>query len=342
MMVLCGLTILHFQAPKLTYKEGFGLLTERQIIKKYNNGEQLIVAVIGDSTSAGIAANSGPNIWTNGVSYAAVNQPSAYPNLDPASPYYVNADTYPSQEQQENKEIPTAVRKLWTALQAKNAESVVYNYSIPGWDAKGHISSNTVAQVANLVPKPQIAIVNLGINSAKNKQSQLADLRIIVDQLLANGIFVLLAQPNNIGVVGSPSGSWSQTVLPDDWYPQDYWPNTVNEIKTVHRERSTGFVNAGTDDLNLDITKLYDPFHPNEAGFEDIANKYLNWFKHGTATKPDGSQIKTVNGKKYFQPLNGNGAFKVLVSTGQVVSIPLSSVLDELRIKTVSGLVTFK
>ncbi|TBM39804.1 SGNH/GDSL hydrolase family protein [Vibrio cholerae] len=318
------------------------MLTERQIIGKFHANEQLVVAVIGDSTSAGIAANSAPNTWTNGIAYAAVNQPSAYPNLDPASPYYVNADTYPSQAQQENKDIPTAVRKLWTALQAKNAESIVYNYSIPGWDAKGHISSNTVAQVASLVPKPQMAIVNLGINSAKNRQSQLNDLRRIVDQLLANGIFVLLAQPNNIGVAGSPAGSWSQTALPDEWYPQDYWPNTVNEIKTVYRERSTGFVNVGTDDLNLDITKLYDPFHPNEAGFEDIASKYLNWFHSGTASPSDGSQIKTVNGKKYYQPFNGNGAFKFLTSTGQKVSIPLTSVIDELRIKTFNGFVTFK
>lgn len=342
MMALCGLIILRHQAPKLTYEKGVGLLTESQIIKKYHDNEVLVVAVIGDSTSAGIAANSGPNTWTNGVSYAAVNQPSAYPNLDPTSPYYINADTYPSQEQQENKDIPTAVRKLWNALQAKNAASIVYNYSIPGWDAKGHVSSDTVAQVASLVPKPQMAIVNLGINSAKNRQSQLGDLRIIVDQLLANGIFVLLAQPNNIGVVGSPSGSWSQTALPNDWYPQDYWPNTVNEIKTVYRERSTGFVNVGTDDLQLDITKLYDPFHPNEAGFDDISSKYLNWFQYGTATSSDGAQIKTVNGKKYYQPINGRGALRVKVSNGQIVSIPLTHLLDELRIYTSLGKFTFK
>ncbi|AUR95712.1 SGNH hydrolase-type esterase domain protein [Vibrio phage 1.211.B._10N.222.52.F11] len=318
------------------------MLTEKQIVDKYNNGEKLVISVIGDSVTSGIEANSGPILWTNGVAYAATNQPNAYPNLDPNSPYYINDTTYPSQAQQDNLAIPTAVRQFRTLIEAKNATSVVTNWGIPGWDAAGHLSSGTVALVAAQNPKPDVVIINLGINSAKNRVSMLADLRTLVDQVLAEDIFVLLAQPNNIGVVGSPAGSWDQTSLPDTWFPLDYWPTTVAEIKTVSSERNTGFVNTGTADLQLEIEKLYDPFHPNEVGFADIASRYLNWFAFGSSEMGNGAMIKTINGKSYYQSRNGNEAFKARMKSGQIVSMPLTRTIDQLRIRAGSGKVTFE
>lgn len=318
------------------------MLTEEQIVEKFNKGERIIFAVIGDSTSSGIAANVGVNKWVNGVAYAAVNQPNAYPNLTTTSPYYINTDTYPSEEQQNNKNIPSAVRQLRTLVEEKNNTSIVSNYSIPGWDAQGHIDSGTVDIVANLDEKPDFCFVNLGINSAKQRVSQYQPLTKIVKDLMLHDIFVVLVQPNNIGVVGSPQGNWSQTDLPSNWYAQDYWINTVNEIKQIHKELKTGFVNVGTDDLQLDINKLYDPFHPNEAGFKDIADKYFNWLNIGTIDKHNGAMIKTSNGKSYFQPKNGNAAFKHKLNSGQVISLPLSVNLDELRIKAGNVMATFK
>lgn len=319
------------------------MLTEKEIVDKYNNGEALSIAVVGDSVTSGIEANAGPNVWpVNGLPYAATNQPNAYPNLDPGSPFYINDSTYPSQAQQDNLAIPSGVRQFRTLIEAQNPASVVTNWGIPGWTAGLHISSGTIGLVAASLPKPDVCIINLGINSAKNRISQLADLRALVDQALAADMFVLLAQPNNIGVVDSPAGVFDQTALPDRWYPLDYWPVTVSEIKTVYLERNTGFVNTGTDSLQLDITKLYDPFHPNEDGFADIANRYLDWFKFGTVLESNGAMIKTANGKSYFQPVNGNQAFKAKLSTGQIVAIPLTAAIDELRILTSAGKTTFK
>lgn len=318
------------------------MLTEKEIIDKYNNGEQLVIAVIGDSVTSGIEANAGPNLWTNGVSYAATNQPNAYPNLDPASPYYINESTYPSQAQQDNLAIPSGVRQFRTLIEARNSTSIVTNWGIPGRDAAGHLTSGTVALVATQVPKPDVVIINLGINSAKNRVSMLADLRTLVDQVIAQDMFVVLAQPNNIGVVGSPAGSWDETSTPDNWYPLDYWPVTVNEIKTVSVERNTGFVNTGTDDLQLDVTKLYDPFHPNAEGFTDIANRYINYFQFGTVKPGNGAMIKTANGKSYYQSRNGNQAFKAKLSSGQIVAIPLTTKLDEIRIKAGTTIATFE
>lgn len=299
------------------------MLTEKEIVNKYNNGEVLNVSIIGDSTSAGIEANAGPNLWTNGFPYAATNQPNAYPNLDPSSPYYINASTYPSQAQQDNQLIPTAVRKLWNGLLLKNASSVVNNWSVPGWDAATHIASGTVAQVLAQLPKPDVCIINLGINSAKNRVSMIDDLRVIVDQLQSGGVFAVLAQPNNIGVTGSPAGAWSETELPDNWYPLDYWPTTVGEIKSVSAEKNTGFVNVGDATFALDITKLYDPFHPTALGFEDIANRYLNWFKYGTRPSENGAMLKTFDGKSYHQPHQLNSQLRIKSSTGETVWFPV-------------------
>ncbi|WP_445946388.1 SGNH/GDSL hydrolase family protein [Shewanella sp.] len=318
------------------------MLTERQITDKFNNGEKLVITVIGDSTSSGIAANVGPNKWVNGVEYAAVNQPNAYPNLTAGSPFFVNLDTYPSKAQQDNLAIPSAVRQLRTLVEAENNASIVLNYSIPGWDAQAHITSGTVGIIAELEEKPDLCIINLGINSAKNRKSQYEPLKQIVKELMLLDIFVVLAQPNNIGVTGSPEGAWSQTELPNNWYAQDYWPTTVNEIKTIHAELKTGFVNVGTDDLKLDITKLYDPFHPNAEGFNVIANKYLRWLQIGTLKRNNGAMIKTANGKSYFQPWNGNAAFRYRVSNGDTVSIPLCLKLDELRVNSGTKVSTFE
>lgn len=245
----------------------------------------MVIAVIGDSTTCGFGANPSPNLWTNGLAYGCVNQPRHGENWQPLlidgitpNPVYINTTGYPSQSQQDNTGIPSAIRLLRTEIESKNATSEVYNYGGSGWTAGDHVTAGTVAIVAALNPKPDVIFFNLGINSAKSNSSQDADLRTLVDQAMANGILPILVKANNIGVANSPSGNWEATSCPDNWYPMDNWQSVRDNISDIAFDNGLDVIDLGTDAGLLDETLLYDSFHPSNLGYEEIFDIYKIWF----------------------------------------------------------------
>lgn len=251
--------------------------TPAQIRALINSNSAVSIAVIGDSTTTGFCCNSYPNVWTNGYPYGCVNLPDFGPNLVSSSPYFLNLNTYPSQAQQDNVLIPSAVRLFRTFIESKNPSSKVYNFGIPGAEASTHVAVSTVALVAGTVPKPDVVFLNLGINSAKQGIDQSADLQILINQVVAYDMLPVLVISNNVGVADNPYGVWVLESTPDRWVPMAYWQNTRAGVRTLATVNGLEYVDNGSDSGALDITKLYDAFHPNNLGHQDIANQYVLW-----------------------------------------------------------------
>ena len=309
--------------------KGENMLTVSQFKTKYQNSEQVALAIIGDSTTSGFGANPSPNLWTNGLAYGCVNNPRFGENWKAyladgvtPNPYYINTTGFPSQAQQDNTGIPSAVRLLRTAVESRNGGSEVYNYGGSGWTAGNHVSEGTVATVAALVPKPDVIFFNLGINSAKSNASQDTDLRTLVSQAIANDILPILVKPNNIGVADSPSGSWGATACPDNWYPMDNWPSIRNNIQQIADDNGLSVIDLGTEDGILDETLLYDSFHPSNLGYEAIYRIYDNFL--GSPVIVGSHLVKIRNGRYYDNVVNGNSAFKMKTSTGRIIGVPLN------------------
>lgn len=254
--------------------------TDKKDISSSNSG-QISIAFVGDSTSVGFGANGGANTWNNGLSYGFMNQPELSPNFTPGHELsLVDSSPYISQEQQDNINIPSAVRLLRTEVERKNPDSIVYNYSSSGATAGQHVVLDTMYTVAGLIPKPEIVFINLGINSAKNEQSQRDDLWKLIEIAISFDMIPVLVKPNNIAVAFSPEGNWSASASPDDWYPMDNWQGMRDEIDIVSEKYDTEVIDLGSDDGLINETLLYDPFHPNENGYRVIFNIYLNWLNN--------------------------------------------------------------
>lgn len=254
------------------------MLTVTQIRSRIADNQAVNIAFLGDSTTAGLCCVGYPNVWTNGLSYGCVNNEIGFsPTLDINSPYYINLNGYPTQPQQDNLAIPTAVRLVRTYIESLNPASKVYNFGISGADAATHIGVGTVAIIAATVPKPDVVLVNLGINSAKNNQNQNADLQTIISGILAADMQCVLVIPNNMGVAYTAGGVWVAESTPDQWVPMDNWPTTRNGIKALALSNNLEIIDLGSDDGALDITGLYDAFHPSNIGYARIASTYINW-----------------------------------------------------------------
>jgi len=304
------------------------MISVEQLRNKAINNEQVVIAVVGDSTTCGFGANGGANLWTNGLSYLAVN--SYNPNWQSDSPYFINTSGMPSQEQQDNKNIPSAVRLLRTSLESVNTTSKVYNFGGSGYTAQMHLSGGTVGYVASLSPKPQVIFLNLGINSAKNGESQDAALRGLVSQAIANDILPILVKPHNIAY-------WSMTATPDIWSPFGGWINYRNNIQQIADDNNLSVIDLGSDDCLVDITLMYDGFHPSNLGYSRIAKIYEEWLVNGKYF------IFTRDGKKYNHIENDNGAFKVKITDGRILGLPLTlETADFIKIKAGSNIATFK
>jgi lysophospholipase L1-like esterase len=327
------------------------MLTFNEFKIKYQNNEQIAIAVIGDSTTGGFCANNGINLWTNGLPYACVNQPRHGENLQryledgvTPNPVYINTVGTPTQEQQDNIGIPSAVRLLRTAVETRNNSSKVYNYGGSGYTASTHISFGTVATVANLVPKPDVIFFNLGINSAKNNESQDADLRTLVAQSIANDMLPILVKPNNVGVADSPSGSWRADSCPDNWYLMDNWQSIRDNIQQIADVNGLEVIDLGADNTLGDITLLYDSFHPSTLGHKAIFDIYNEFLESSIADSGGGNGylINIRDGKVYQGMTNGNGAFKIKISTGDIIALPLTTtVINYIRIKVGVDLASF-
>ncbi len=306
------------------------MLTTTQIRAAIAASSPVTIAVLGDSTTAGICCNSYPNVWTNGYSYGCVNLPDFSPNLVASSSYFINLTTYPSQPQQDNVLIPSAVRLLRTYIESLNASARVYNFGISGADAAIHITAGTVAIIAAKTPKPDVVLINLGINSAKNNVDQTTDLQTLITQVLAANMQAVLVIPNNVGVAYTAGGIWVAESTPDQWVPMDNWPATRNGIKALAGSNSLEYIDLGSDDGVLDITGLYDAFHPNSIGYQRIANIYKAWTKAAPVHTPDVIKV-TGSGSLKFRDFPANlfvadqGALRVLQAHSTAHSLSAKS-----------------
>lgn len=271
------------------------------IVANYRSNLPINIAVIGDSTSMGYGANGGPNLWTNGLSYAYSNW-LIDPNMVGWNWYegndysiYTDGSARITPGTQANTSIPSAIRLLETYLVSKNASSHIYNYSGSGWTAGSHVTNSSISAIAGLSPKPDLVLIPLGINSAKNSASQNADMQTLVTQALANGIIPVLVYENNIAM-DSRTGSWfgpdSAYSDPNYWVKWTDWGSYRTSMASIASNNSIPVVDTGDVSLDIEITKLYDPFHPNASGYVQIYKKYRTWLDSvpniTTATLPAG------------------------------------------------------
>ena len=166
-------------------------------------------------------------------------------------------------------------------MEGINPASKVYNFGGSGWTAATHIANGSIASLGALSPRPQAVFIALGINSAKNNQGQDADLRTLVAQAIAQGILPIMVKEHNVGVVGSPAGNWSADATPDQWYPMDNWPSIRAGVDQIAAENGLEVIDLGDPSGGLDVSLLYDPFHPSAKGYREIFARYKKWLGAG-------------------------------------------------------------
>ena len=214
----------------------------------FRKGLPTTIAILGDSTTSGYGANGAAN-WTAGDPLEVV----------------MDAIGTTSQATQDNLNIPSACRLLATYAKQLNPANVVYNYSGSGWRAAEHVSKNTVARLAARTPKPKICFINSGINSAKLGQTQGASYQTLINQLIANSIEPVVTIGHNIGT------------YPSNFTPMPFWQTLRTEMKSFAASNNLPLLDMGSDDGVLG--GLYDPFHPNAAGYKAIFNFYMKYLR---------------------------------------------------------------
>ena len=303
----------------------------RNFKERFQSNQAVTIAVVGDSTTSGFGANPSQNTWTNGIEYSCVNAPRYGENwcalladgVTP-NPVYINTTGFPSQEQQDNVNIPSAVRLLRTEAETRNASSKVYNYGGSGWTALDHRSGNTIPTIANLTPKPELVILNLGINSAKNNLTQDDDLNYLIRQVISYGMIPVLAKPNNIGVAYSPSGNWDIDSYPLDWCPMDNWYQIRNGIDILGKKYGLDVIDLGTPTLEVDITKQYDSFHPNHFGYQAIADKYIAWLDSDLSNTVNTEITMHLNNANVDTLTNKNNGELAIKTSNGIIRLKLS------------------
>lgn len=256
------------------------MITTAQFIDKFRSGKRVVVAVIGDSTSAGMGANPGP-----GGPHMLDNLPNGGPNFTGGDPLHIAPDSigYVSQAVQDNLLIPSWVRLLRTYLESINPNSKVYNYGASGWTANEHVVQGTVARIAARTPKPEVCFVNIGINNLKNAVSVYSPLLTICTQLIAADIKPIVCLPNNIGK-DSRTGQWDGLEVsgfpgpPQYWVPVgDAWSAMRTDMRAVAILKDCPLLDMGSASGTLDPLKLYDPYHPNPAGYQAMFEVVKDW-----------------------------------------------------------------
>lgn len=290
---------------------------------KFQSWQEVTIAVVGDSTTCGFGSNPSPNTWTNGLEYGCVNLPRFGENWQEflsdgvtPNPVYINTTGYPSQAQQDNINIPSGVRLLRTEVESRNANSKVYNFGGSGWTAHDHVINGTISILSSLNPKPELIIINIGINSAKNNLTQDADLNTIIEQVISNHMVPVLVKPNNIGVAYSTNGDWIAESTPDQWYPMDNWYQIRNGIDISSWKYGLDVIDLGTTTMEIDITKQYDSFHPNHYGYVDMFNKYINWMDTISVPVEKDTNIIDIKNSNYNLKNSINGELAIMTSNG--------------------------
>lgn len=298
------------------------------------------IGIIGDSTTCGYGANSGPILWTNGQGYLATN-PDGAPNWGPAggAQYIVTSANPPGRvmpETQANFGIPSASRLLETWLKSLNANSVFYNCGGSGWTADFHVTYASVNYLATKTPKPDAVIIALGINSAKGGALQGAGIRTLVNQLIAANILPILSKGHNVAVdgrTGTYYGPGNTYGTPDNWVPMPLWTSIRAELDTISREYSPNLsiIDPGSANNALDITKLYDPFHPSAHGYQAIFNAYQTWLLTGSGVQA-GKPVHIMSSRSNVV---SSGPIRINTS-GSVKNLPVAP--GAARIKTSVGI----
>ena len=325
-------------------------LTLAQLQAKVVNNDAVSIGVIGDSTTCGYGANPGSVIWAGDDTAHGFNNTGWGPNwTDLGEGLLITIISYfTSPETMANVDIGSPARLLKTALVARNASSEVYNYGYSGYDADFVLSQDTVGKLALRVPKPDAVFVNIGINSAKVGSSDLPALTSIMADITANDMLPILVLGHNVG-------NWN-TGDPSTWSPMSFWWSTYRpDVKGLRDSGGYDFLDMGTDIQSLDTTLLYDPFHPTNKGYVDIAQGYITTIG-GQATEipevgvepplptPTEDAVRLNDGRTYSLAMDATEAFKFKVSDGNTYSLPLSIITvlyTRLKVQALNLLASF-
>ena len=269
------------------------------------------VAIVGDSTTCGFGANPDPGVSpVNGLAYAYYNtQPAVgvehlYNWNEPAgNPYAIPllGNGLEDQSGANYANIPSVPYLLELWLKNISSSNAVYNFGGSGWTAGDHVSNNSIAALAIKNPRPDIVFIATGINSAKDSQSQQYDVTTLINQCITQynidgKMKPVLVKLHNVAV-DSVTGTWSGVsnggsnyscpFKPDNitvnWVPMPYWTTTRAGIDTLASANYGAYtasngpipvLDLGTANGVIDVTKQYDPFHRNAAGYADSATKY--------------------------------------------------------------------
>lgn len=273
------------------------------LLLSFAAGNPLSVAYLGDSTGMGYGSNPTPaNAWTNGRVYAfsnnAVNPNNIGDNwyagnaysLEPTLPGYAGQIT---QVAQDNVLIPSDVRLLRTWMESINPANKVYNYSISGGTAATHIIFDSVGRAALQTPKPSIVLISLGINSVKSGNTMINELTALADDCIANGMLPMFVHEANPGMdsrtgtwwgLGGPPSNYSE---PTYWVPMTGWSAYRTAVEVLAASIGTVVVDAGTPDGAIDLTLLYDPYHPSAEGYQVIFESLQEFFNPTPPPPPE-------------------------------------------------------
>jgi lysophospholipase L1-like esterase len=255
------------------------------------------IAVIGDSTTCGFGANGNPN-WD-------INSPFV---IQPFAGYVL-------QSVQDNLAIPSSSRLTQTWLQQLNPASTFYNLGGSGWTAQNHLSYGIIAELSARTPKPDLVILALGINSAKNNQSQGAALSVLIQQIQAAGMQAVISLGHNVAYYNTTT-------------PMPYWLNMRAEMKSLAATYGCELIECGSDDGAIIPSETHDGYHPSALGYQAIFRKYKEYL---------GGVVKL--GKQSFNV--SNGALKVKTSKG-MAGLKLVTAAGATKIKTSSGVFTIQ
>jgi len=251
------------------------------------------VAVIGDSTTCGFGANGDAN-WD-------INSPFV---IQPFSGFVL-------QSVQDNLSIPSTSRLTQTWLQQLNPASTFYNMGNSGGRAEEHVTANTVTSLANRSPRPDLIIIALGINSAKNGQSQSVALTTLVQQVQSYGIQCVISLGHNVANLNTTT-------------PMPFWLTMRSQMKAIANTYGCEIIDAGSDDGAIIPALTHDGFHPSALGYVEIFKKYKGFLggvvKIATKsfnTSVNGAlRIKSTSGTLKLNLTRDNGATKIKTSMG--------------------------